>query len=109
MLYVERGEDKTIIAIHNSPQSKTNEQKSIMDEEVLSFLDSSLNTDPWKHLLTITDIGVIRVLEDLIDILVSKNIIMLTDLPDEARQKISERKKVRQEIDNHSFMVEDII
>ncbi len=109
MLYVERDEKKSIIAIHSSPQPMANEQKSIMDEEILAFLDDSLDTQPWMHLLSLTDIGVIRILEDLIDILINKNIIMITDLPENARQKISERKTVRQKIDNPGIMVEDII
>ncbi len=109
MLYVERDEKKSIIAIHTSPQPQANEQKSIMDEEILAFLDNSLDTQPWTHLLSITDIGVIRVLEDLIDVLVSKNVIMITDLPEGARQKILERKTARQKIDNPGIMVEDII
>ena len=80
-----------------------------MDEELLTFLDHSLDTDPWRHLLSLTDTGVIRVLDDLIDILINKNVIMLTDLPEEARQKITDRKKARHKIDTHSIMVEDII
>lgn len=41
------------------------------------------------------DAGLIRVLEDLVDVLVARNIIRITDLPAEAQQKLFDRKGFR--------------
>lgn len=41
------------------------------------------------------DVEFIRVLEDLIDVLVTKGVINLTDLPPEALEKLSQRRRVR--------------
>lgn len=41
------------------------------------------------------DAGLIRVLEDLVDVLVARNIIRITDLPSEAQQKLFDRKGFR--------------
>lgn len=41
------------------------------------------------------DASLIRVLEDLVDVLVARNIIRITDLPGEAQQKLFDRKGFR--------------
>jgi hypothetical protein len=109
MLYIERDDNGNIIGLHRSPDPKANEQKSIMDEEILEFLNKNVDTDPWVQLLSLSDIGIIRILEDLIDLLIRKNVILFTDLPEEAQAKIRERKKVREKISPQDFMVDDIL
>jgi hypothetical protein len=109
MLYVERDDNGKIIGLHRSPDPKADEQKSIMDEEILEFLNKNVDTDPWIRLLSLSDIGIIRILEDLIDLLIRKNVILFTDLPEEAQSKIRERKKVRERINPQDFMVDDIL
>ena len=109
MLYIERNEDGTVAAICQSPTEKATEQKSLMDEEVLEFLGREKNIDSWIQLLSLSDVSIIRVLEDLIDVLVKKNIIMMTDLPEEARDKLKERKSVRKKMDNGQLVVDDIL
>ncbi len=109
MLYIERDDDGNIIALHENPEQDANEQKTIMDEEILAFLNKSVDTDPWVQLLSLSDIGIIRILEDLIDLLIRKNIFMLTDLPEEAQKKIMERKRVREKIGPSDLMVDDIL
>ena len=109
MLYIERHSDGTISAIHQAPSDKATEQKSLLDEEVIGFLSKSGELDSWIQLLSLSDISIIRIIEDLIDALVKKNVLMLTDLPEEARDKLKERKRVRKKMENDSFIVNDII
>jgi len=109
MLYVERDENGNITALHRKQEPKADEQKTIMDEEILEFLNKSVDTDPWVHLLSLSDIGIIRILEDLIDLLIGKNVILFTDLPEEAQAKIRERKRVREKISPQNIMVDDIL
>jgi len=109
MLYVERDNDGNIIALHRKPEPGADEQKAIMDEEIFEFLNKTVDTDPWVQLLSLSDIGIIRILEDLIDLLIRKNIILFTDLPEEAQSKIRERKRVREKIDPNHLMVDDIL
>jgi hypothetical protein len=109
MLYVKRDNDGNIIALHNTPEPGADEQKSIMDDEILEFLDKSVDTDPWIQLLSLSDIGIIRVLEDLIDLLIRKNIILFTELPEEAQTKIRERQRVRGKITPDDLVVDDIL
>lgn len=109
MLYIERNSDGTIAALHQAPNAKATEQKTLLDEEILAFLGKDSDLDSWIQLLTLSDISIIRIIEDLIDVLIKKNIIMLTDLPLEARAKLKERKRVRKKIESDSIMVNNII
>lgn len=106
MLYIERGKNGKIVALHNTPSPVAEEEKSMLDEEVLAFLNDS-NT--WKQLMTMSDLGTVRILEDLIDILIRKNIIHFTELPEHAQQRILERKHLREKIVADSLLVHDII
>ena len=42
------------------------------------------------------DASLVRVLEDLVDVLISRNVIRITDLPPEAQKKLFERKRFRE-------------
>jgi hypothetical protein len=109
MLYVERDKDGKIIALHKSPDPNAGEKKSIMDEEILDFLNKNVDTDPELQFLALSDVGIIRILEDLIDVLIRKNLILFTDLPEDAQAKIRERKRVRAIMTDQDLMVDDIL
>ncbi|MFA7403347.1 MAG: hypothetical protein WC007_05100 [Pelobacteraceae bacterium] len=106
MLFVERGQDGKIIALHNASTPVAQEQKSMMDEEVLAFFNA---TDSWKQLMAMSDLGAVRILEDLIDVLIRKNIIHFTELPEHAQQRIRERKQLREKIVSPNLLVHDIL
>jgi len=109
MLYIERDKDGKIIALHKSPEAGAGEQKSIMDEEILDFLNRNVDSDPGTQFLALSDVGIIRILEDLIDVLIRKNLILFTDLPEDAQAKIRERKRVREIMTDQNLMVDDIL
>ncbi|MFP7754549.1 hypothetical protein ACLG6S_07835 [Thermodesulfobacteriota bacterium B35] len=109
MLYVERDRDGCIVAIRQGRPEEGMEPASLLDEEVLSFLRGSGEIDALAHVLSMSDASIIRVLEDLIEVLVAKNVILFTDLPAEAQEKIRQRQKVRRQIGSDQFMVDDIL
>jgi hypothetical protein len=43
------------------------------------------------------DLEVIRVIEDVVDTLICKNLIAITDLPPAAREKLMKRRRLREE------------
>ena len=45
--------------------------------------------------LSETDIGLARVLEDLIDVLITRGVVQFTDLPQAAQAKLLERRQTR--------------
>lgn len=108
MLYVERNEKGVIIAIRQTPSENATEKKSIMDEELVKFL-KVVDTEPWIQMLTLSDMGIIRIVEDLIDLLIQKKVFISTELPLEAQQKLKDRQRVRQQLSNQDYIVDNII
>jgi len=106
MLYVERAKDGSIIALHNTSTSVAQERKQLLDEEVLEFLNT---TDAREQLIAMSDFGTVRIIEDLINILIQKNTINFTDLPEHAQQKIREREHLREKLVSQDLLVHDII
>ncbi|WP_151669234.1 hypothetical protein [Nitrincola schmidtii] len=53
-----------------------------------------------------SDIELIRVLDDLIELLINKKVIKFTDLPNEAQQKLMMRQTLRQRT-NHLNLLDD--
>ncbi len=109
MLYVERAVDGKIIALHSNPHPNTGEQKSAIDEEILDFLHTTVSADSRKLLLSLSDMAIIRLIEDLIDLLIQKNIIFFTELPEQARERITERKQLREKMASPQLMVDEIL
>jgi hypothetical protein len=50
--------------------------------------------------LSQTDTSLVRVLEDLIDVLITRGVIQFTDLPEAAQAKLLERRETRASLDN---------
>ncbi|TVQ68517.1 MAG: hypothetical protein EA373_10575 [Oceanospirillales bacterium] len=53
-----------------------------------------------------SDIELIRVLDDLIELLINKKVIKFTDLPNEAQQKLMMRQTLRKKT-NHLNLLDD--
>ena len=85
------------------------EHKSAVDVEILEFLGYGENDSSVFQILAAMDAGVVRVLEDLVDLLVRKNIIMFTEFPEEAQKKLSIRRQIRENIGKESIIVGDIV
>ncbi|MEG0139411.1 MAG: hypothetical protein RR707_01265 [Comamonas sp.] len=60
----------------------------------------------WQELSAL-DADFIRVLEDLIDALLTNGTLRLTDLPPQALEKLSQRKRVRQRLRNSLDLIDD--
>ncbi|MCU7966302.1 MAG: hypothetical protein KZQ74_03755, partial [gamma proteobacterium symbiont of Bathyaustriella thionipta] len=78
-------------------QDDAQEELSVNDKEIIEFLESEDYSEYTNHLLNQSDSDFIRVLEDLIDVLLDKHILLLTDLPEAAQQKLLKRKKIRKD------------
>jgi len=109
MPYIERSTDGKIIGLRTVAGPNSNEVKSIKDDEVLNFLKDNLDNKFLESLLAHSDAGLIRLLEDLINLLTKKNIILFTELPEKAQEKIIERQQIREKISSQNIVVEDIL
>ena len=67
-------------------------------EKVILKNQNEIDSDNAVKMLPETDNSMIRIIEDLIDTLIDKNVIALNDLPKEAKDKINNRKTLRNKI-----------
>ena len=65
------------------------------DEELSEIFEGEEAVRQLQEVLVASDLSFVRVLEDLIGVLVDKGVIMLTDLPEVAREKLLERQEAR--------------
>ena len=92
MPYVIRNSDDKIIGLSDEALNASAEELELSDPEVLEFLQHA------KNELSSSDADTIRVIEDLVDVLIQKKLILLTDLPVPAQQKLTERQRIRNEL-----------
>lgn len=99
MPYVKRNQNGKIIALFQHTRETGAEFLPYDSLELAEFLkenDIPLEAIKWE--LTENDISFIRAIEDLIDVLIAKNIINLTDLPEEVIEKLNFRKRMRAQL-----------
>ena len=60
-----------------------------------------------SQLLSQTDAGLARVLEDLIDVLINRGLIQFTDLPEAAQAKLLDRRQTRASMVNRLELLPD--
>jgi adenosine deaminase len=93
MFYVTRNASGSIASIARTPQ----EQTEVLEEnhpEIQDFLTSTRLAPEFSQI----DADFIRVIEDVVDTLIAKNVIRLTDLPIAAQQKMTHRQNKRSQI-----------
>lgn len=98
MPYVSRNSSGLIAGIFLNSQPNASEFIASDHPDVLVFLGgtSPKSIDETGLMkLMLSDIAFIRVLEDVIDLLIEKQVLAFTDLPEKAREKILSRKDVR--------------
>ena len=95
MPYVTRDPDGRIIAVRTTPSNDATEKLMPDDPELCRFVAETSDSAELQNALISSDLELVRVLEDLIAVLIDKRIIMLTDLPKAAQQKLSLRYELR--------------
>lgn len=93
MPFVRRAPDGAIVALLGEAAEGAEESLSGDHPDVLRFL--GLQSGQAFNAL---DADFIRVLEDLIDTLIEKGVLRVTDLPHEAQHKLAARKGLRKRL-----------
>ncbi|KRW59418.1 hypothetical protein [Pseudomonas sp. TTU2014-080ASC] len=90
MLYVKRDEQGTLQQVETAPFAGMNGELAVDSPEAQAwYAQHSLLQ------LKQSDLDMIRVLEDLIDVLIRKGVVSITDLPEAAQSKLIGRSKAR--------------
>ncbi|MEX1200879.1 MAG: hypothetical protein WEB02_08845 [Methylophaga sp.] len=107
MAYVSRDPEGHIIALFDTPQADANEFISPNAPELLNFLGQTDDINAARTLLSSSDQALIRVIEDLINTLIDKGVILFTDLPPAAREKLANREKFRDHLTSLDNLMND--
>ncbi|BBP44663.1 hypothetical protein THMIRHAS_00360 [Thiosulfatimonas sediminis] len=107
MLYVKKDADGRINEIEFSPESGFKEI-SITDAEVSRFIAESDNSQKIIfELLNRLDLKMIRSIEDIVQILIDKDLMLVTDLPEPVQNIMLFKKRLRHLSQNNSPVFED--
>lgn len=97
MPFVKRDETGRIAAVYSAAEMPGLEEVNASDPELIDFLyDGDPDAAAKKDMIE-SDLGLARVLEDLIDLLIEKGTFRFTDLPEAAQQKLLARRGLRKE------------
>jgi hypothetical protein len=79
------------------------------DPEIWEFLNDNDDEDSLRTSLNLSDLGLIRTIEDLINLLIAKKIISFTELPVEAQERIKQRQRFRKKLSSNTVIVDEIL
>lgn len=108
MRFVMRDPDGSIASVHRDPVVGS---VALPDDhpDVLAFMGHDTDAAQAAHnpgqAFAGLDADLVRVIEDLIDALIERNVLRITDLPGEAQQKLFDRKHFRSRMQAHSLQL----
>jgi len=91
MLYVARDSSGSICELHPMPLGNAQEALPADNPEVLQFIHERWRQNELSEL----DRDFVRAIEDTIELLIAKEIILFTDLPSKVQEKLMRRKEIR--------------
>jgi len=94
MPYVTRNKQGLITSVSLAPTDGSTEVLA-SSPELIEFMDMM---GMEQGTLQQSDLRLVRVLEDLIDLLIDRDVIRFTDLPPPAQEKLMERRSLRQSL-----------
>jgi hypothetical protein len=104
MAYVKRNNEGAITAVSQLSDGGFDEELASSDSELNAFVSSlGEHSDSLQN----TDLSFVRVVEDVIELLIAKNIILFTELPDSAQAKMMDRQQLRSVLTSHLDLLED--
>ncbi len=106
MIYIERNSSGEIDNIEFAP-AKNREEISLHDPQLTEFIKNSADSEAIvQSVLDRLDLDMVRVIEDLIDIMIDRDLMRFTDLPEPVQNKLLFKRKMRN-MGNETFMIDD--
>jgi hypothetical protein len=103
MPFVKRDVQGAVIAVSQIQESGFDEELSTDSPELSDFMQ----TMDVSSSIDATDQGFIRVLEDVVELLIEKGVILFTDLPESAQEKVMLRQQLRSELGTKLDLIGD--
>ena len=107
MPYITRNKKGEIVELHNLPGNGEGNWIDPGSPEVLDFIKRIETTEQAKLALTSTDYEMVRVVEDLIDMLMERQIFIFTELPEPVQAKLNVRKQLRKNMSSLENLINE--
>jgi hypothetical protein len=105
MTYIKRNPSGKLVAVSSGPMDGFVEATMEDQDDLVDYGVELLGRE--DHDLLKTDLDFVRVLEDVIELLMAKNVIQFTELPDASQAKMLARKKLRDGLSNKLDLLEN--
>ncbi|WP_312985461.1 tryptophan synthase subunit beta [Atlantibacter sp.] len=107
MHYIERDATGRIIRVAAAPFAGMTEEQQHTTPEIGEWLKKQDTRTATLLQLQRSDLEMVRVLEDLIEVLMSKGVISITDLPHAAQTKLMSRAQARRQLSGLEGLIND--
>lgn len=108
MPYVRRNEHNEITSLDRECEGQSTEFLPGDHAEIVEFLADEGQVSPDRSLLS-ADLAMIRVIEDVIDLLIARNLILFSDLPAPVQTKLLQKKGRREQLfGGNALMVDEV-
>ena len=104
MPFVKRNDSGDIVAVSQYQDEVYTEELDQNDPALRKFI---LDMTKDQSLMTQSDLDFVRVVEDLVDLLVQKNYILFTELPEKAQEKMQARQALRGKMASRLDLLDD--
>lgn len=95
MAFIERDSEGNISAIVRENATPDKELANPKSKEIVEFLYGDLGVENFENSWLAADLSLARVVEDLVDIMIKKGMLEITDFPILAQQKLISRRGKR--------------
>ncbi len=102
MPFVHKDATGKILAVYTDPV-EGGQEVAPDDPALMEFIQQNIPAAAGNEWME-SDLALARVIEDLIEVLIDKKVIMFTDFPEGAQKKLLDRRGLRKEFD----LVEDL-
>ena len=103
-VYVRRDAVGQILSVSRNPAPDHVASGATDRTDVIAFIGG---LSPRKAALLDSDLSLIRALEDLIDVLIQKEVVRFTDFPDSVQAKLLARRRLRGSLKSLHLLDED--
>jgi len=107
MPYIQRDQAGRISAVSVEQTEGISEWIELDAPELIAYLSQFGGTADVNGALAESDQALIRVVDDLINVLAEKNLMRFTDLPEAAQKKLLERRSLRQSLNTLKLLGDD--
>ncbi|MDD5366487.1 MAG: hypothetical protein PHR30_14215 [Gallionellaceae bacterium] len=112
MPYVQRDDAGKIVSISTQKTEPTPEWVAEGSLDLTDFILDMATSDDGSGIHAVralgeSDLALIRVVEDIVDLLIEKNLLLFTDLPVPAQEKLLARRSLRDSLNPLTLMKDD--